>query len=162
MAKEFDWILHEIFPDIDEVAPPIYSKPVPAIPVLDEPLLSKSGHSADALCAQLETDALLEQLAPLPEPSADPDRFIRSFEKAMEPDFLENILTMGKRRIDRRADIAKGSRKRRTDLREIAADCLSDLLPRAHPEQVADRNSWLDHFAQTAERLCSQVMLEAI
>jgi hypothetical protein len=75
MAEEFDWILHEIFPDIDQVAPPVYSKPVPDIPVLDDESLTKSGHAADALIAEIDRIELIDLLAPAPDVSADVARF---------------------------------------------------------------------------------------
>jgi hypothetical protein len=68
MAREYDWIQHELLGDIDEIAPPLAD--VPSIPWLDEPPtlrnMQKSGNAADELCAKLDRDDLIDTLCPIP------------------------------------------------------------------------------------------------
>ena len=147
---------------LDEIT---HQKPVPAVPCLDDPLhdFRKSAGAADATMRQIETDALIDQLAPIPlEVLAERDAERFSPSPVPEPglDFVKHVLGLGADRLQRRAEIAAGARQRSDDLRELAADSLSDLLPRNDPAQVADCNHWLDHFAESAEKVCSQVLLE--
>jgi hypothetical protein len=68
MAKEFDWITHEMLGDIDDIAPPV--RDVPSLPWLDDaPVLrnmQKSGSAADALVAEIDRIELIDQLCPVP------------------------------------------------------------------------------------------------
>jgi hypothetical protein len=83
MAKDFDWLTHEILGDIEAIAPVI--RPVPDVPVLDEePALRKrSGSSADATIADIEHAEMLSKLAPIPI-DAQLDRDVARFSLALE------------------------------------------------------------------------------
>jgi hypothetical protein len=68
MAKEYNWLEHEILGDIHEIAPPV--RDVPSLPWLDDaPVLrnmQKSGSAADSLIAEIDRAKLTDQLCPIP------------------------------------------------------------------------------------------------
>lgn len=164
----YDWLTHEILGDIDDIAPRL--RFVPPVPVLDTaPALrdfAKSAGAADATVAEIEFRELTDKLCPIDAGirNAQLDRDVARFSKP-EPEsddnFIKGILSLGKRRIDRRAQINKGAPRRRRELREMAEDCLGGLLPRSDAEFVKDSNFWLDSFAESAERLTREILLEA-
>jgi hypothetical protein len=153
VARDFDWLTHEILGDIDEIAPPVHQKPVPCIPVLDEPLLSKAGHAADSLCAQLETDQLISELCPLPEAAADTDRFVKEFEKATQPDFVQHVLDLGAERMKRKAAIRAGDQRRSKEVSAIVSDWADDYAIGPNPA--------LERVKRSMAALTNDLVMEA-
>jgi hypothetical protein len=94
MAKEFDWLTHEILGDIDEIALPIYAKPLPLIPVMDEDPALRKGRdgSSDALVADIELASMVDLLAPAPDVSADVARFSPEPKAAPGLTFVKTVL----------------------------------------------------------------------
>ena len=136
--------------------------------MLDDPTcdLRKNSGAADATIEAIEHAEMVSKLCPIPE-QAQLDRDVERFsptpapEPGLNMDFIKSVLDMGSARLQRRAEIAKESARRRRELRQLTEDCLSDLLPRSDSVVVADCNYWLDRFAESAEKLCSEVLLEA-
>ena len=165
MAKEYNWLEHEILGDINEIAPPL--RPAPDLPVLDEPqaLRKHSGNAADSTIAAIEFDSMVDQLCPIPI-DAQLDRDVQRFSPPADLEaaglhFVKHVMESGAERMQRKAEISKGSTRRQRELREITEHCLGTLLPRSDSDTVSRMNSMIDRIANSAERVCSDAILEA-
>ncbi len=86
----------------------------------------------------------LRQLAP--KTSASVEKFFETFSKQ-----------------SRRAQIAKGQQRRKADLLRITKSCLGRLVPRHMDDvQARDIDAAFDRVADSAERFCFEVLMEAI
>ncbi|MGA7891281.1 MAG: hypothetical protein WB993_17495, partial [Candidatus Sulfotelmatobacter sp.] len=146
-------------------APPL--RPAPDLPVLDEPqaLRKHSGNAADSTIAAIEFDSMVDQLCPIPI-DAQLDRDVQRFSPPADLEaaglhFVKHVMELGAERMQRKAEISKGSTRRQRELREITEHCLGTLLPRSDSDTVSRMNSMIDRIANSAERVCSDAILEA-
>jgi hypothetical protein len=163
MDNNYNWLADVILGSTDQIARP--AREVPDLP-MDSPLykFEKRTGASNGLCNRLEQESLIDQLCPVPleaQAERDAEHFCPTPKAEPGLDFVKHVLDLGSARLQKRARIASQSARRRGDLRQITEECLSDLLPRTDPEQVADCNLWLDEFSARAEELCSDLMLEA-
>ncbi|MFZ3277597.1 MAG: hypothetical protein WA182_11905, partial [Candidatus Sulfotelmatobacter sp.] len=110
MAKEYNWLEHEILGDINEIAPPL--RPAPDLPVLDEPqaLRKHSGNAADSTIAAIEFDSMVDQLCPIPI-DAQLDRDVQRFSPPADLEaaglhFVKHVMELGAERMQRKAEIS--------------------------------------------------------
>ena len=187
MAKEYNWLEHEILGDINEIAPPL--RPAPDLPVLDEPqaLRKHSGNAADSTIAAIEFDSMVDQLCPIPveaqiesdvrkfSPEQPASGFDAVLNKLVE-EVLPSVVGMQqltpqtsayvKRFLDtytktpapsRRAEVAKGDSRRSLDVAEI----VDHWAERYELPTIGTTGDALSRIKRSMAALTNQIVLEA-
>jgi hypothetical protein len=141
---------------LDEIT---HQKPVPAVPCLDDPLhdFRKSAGAADATVRQIETDALIDQLAPIPlEVLAERDAERFSPSPVPEPglDFVKHVLGLGNARLQRKEAIVANDSRRSREISQIVDDWADDY------DFASDAmRSALDRIKQGMAQLTNELVL---
>jgi hypothetical protein len=157
MAKEYNWLEHEILGDIDEIAPVI--RPVPDLP-LDSPLYKfepRTG-AANELCAKLEREELIDQLCPVPV-DAQLDRDVAKFDPPAKADrgldFVKHVLNLGAERAARKTASAVGNGRRSREIADIVDAWADDYDFATDGTRAA-----LDRIKQGMTQLTNELVLE--
>jgi hypothetical protein len=143
MAQEFDWMLHELYPDIDQVVPPMHD--VLSLPWLDEPAeirnLQKSGGAADSTIAEIELQELTNLLAPITGTDLENAQLAKDVER-FSPTEVKPGMDFVKQFIEEVLPSAEGMRQLTPQTAASVTKFLGTFSKRAAPsrrKQINDR-----------------------